>query len=372
MFRHRGDQQLTSPTPFGSLNNEENGGSSALDIENNNRGNKNKSLILTKNMTQKMKYLIGIILFTIIIYSFLILMETGLGSVTIEEEVKQSHNSREHYTIVINTFNRTKLVSEAIEHYSKCSHAKYIHIVWSEPHEPKTKFIEKLKKYHDPSVIIDIHNQDSLNNRFKPLKESFTEGIFTVDDDIRVTCTELNFAFDVWRLNRNNIIGFMPRTHVHSIKTNRLIYRAWWYVWWTGSYSIILTKAAFLNHKYFNDYTNNFSNEMKEYIDQRRNCEDITMQFLISNITRLSPIFVKGHLTDLGALNGISTSQNVIKASHMDERSECLNKLVDIFHYNPLLKSHIVVDTVTNRWAAAPSTWWEYISSDLWNFDSMS
>lgn len=164
----------------------------------------------------------------------------------------------------------------------------------------------------------------------------------------------------------------MPRTHVHSTKTNRLIYRAWWYVWWTGSYSMILTKAAFLHHKYYHEYTNNLPIQMKKYIDNHRNCEDIAMQFLISNITHLPPVFVKGHLTDLGALNGISTSDNVVTAAHMDERSECLNKLVEIFHHNPLIKSHIVVDTVTNRWAAAPSTWWEYISSDLWNFDSIS
>eukprot|EP01035_Chromulina_nebulosa_P020198 gene20198-26219_t len=75
--------------------------------------------------------------------------------------------------------------------------------------------------------------------------------------------------------------------------------------------------------------------EIRELVDRESNCEDIAMQFLISNTTNLPPIYVKGHLDDLGALN---------------------------------VMSHIIVDKASSWWYNTPSTWYEYISSDLWNF----
>ena len=64
-------------------------------------------------------------------------------------------------------------------------------------------------------------------------------------------------------------------------------------------------------------YTNTMPVSIRAYIDENRNCEDIAMQFLISNHTGLPPLYVKGHLSDYGALGGISTSKNVLVAGHM-------------------------------------------------------
>ena len=75
-----------------------------------------------------------------------------------------------------------------------------------------------------------------------------------------------------------------------------------------------------------------------------------------------------GHLQDLGVFNGISTSKNIVSAGHMDKRSECLNNLVEIYKVNPLIRSHIIVDSASSVWTNFPSTWMEYISSDLWKF----
>ena len=64
-------------------------------------------------------------------------------------------------------------------------------------------------------------------------------------------------------------------------------------------------------------YTNIMPAKIREYVDEKRNCEDIAMQFLISNFTSLPPLYVKGHLSDYVALGGISTSKNVFVAGHM-------------------------------------------------------
>ncbi len=108
---------------------------------------------------------------------------------------------------------------------------------------------------------------------------------------------------------------------------------------------------------------------IRQFVDDHGNCEDIAMQFLVSNMTGLPPIYVKGHLRDKGALNGISTKKDVVKAGHTLERDACLNKLIEIYGgRNPLVLSHVIVDAAKNGWTNAPSTYWEYISSDLWKW----
>lgn len=133
-------------------------------------------------------------------------------------------------------------------------------------------------------------------------------------------------------------------------------------------YTIILTKAAFLHHDYFSMYTNVMPQNIRDFVHQRRNCEDLAMQFLIANATSLAPLYIKGHLNDLGVLNGISTSKNIASASHMEERSHCLDQLAKIYGRNPLVRSRVIVDSAANGWTNVPSSWYEYVSSDLWSF----
>jgi len=200
-----------------------------------------------------------------------------------------------------------------------------------------------------------------------PLKSVHSNAILNVDDDMKIPCSDLALAYQVWKTASRTIVGFMPRIHIRG-SDNKYIYRCWWRVWWQGAYSIILTKAAFIHHDYFHYYTRTMSSKIHDLIDKNRNCEDIAMQFLISNIINLPPIYVKGHLEDAGVLGGISTKTNVVTASHMDARSQCINDLIHIYGKNPLIESNFIVDNAANGFTNSPSTWFEYISSDLWNW----
>ncbi len=257
-------------------------------------------------------------------------------------------------------------IIEAIDYYSNCECVKYIHVIWSEKDPPPQRIRAKFKDSDIPRVMFNIQDVDSLNNRFKPLNDPHTDAIFSVDDDMRVPCNELDLALEVWKGSSKSLVGFMPRVHLR--KNDGLHYRCWWRVWWEGAYSIILTKAAILHHDYFHAYFNILPKAVHDLVDKRRNCEDIAMQYLIANMTSLPPIYVKGHLGDKGALNGISTKHNVIKAGHMQQRDDCLTDLETIFRRDPLVLSHIVVDSASNGWTHSPSTWFEYFSSDLWKW----
>jgi hypothetical protein len=311
--------------------------------------------------TKQWKYLLLLLMFSVVTYLYIIV---GDLSPAVDRSISNANDRQ--LTIVMNTFQRHDLMTDAIDHYKRCKLVGNFHIVWSEKTPPPTNLVAQYAMHSSPKIVFDVHTIDSLNNRFKPLNGSFTDAIFSVDDDMRVSCADLNLAYEVWKGSQHSLVGFMPRTHLR--KNNQLVYRCWWTVWWRGSYSIILTKAAILHHNYFKVYTHKMPQVIRDYIDSKRNCEDIAMQYLMSEETNLPPIYVKGHLTDKGGLGGISTSKSAFRSAHMKDRSACLNDLVDLYKHNPLVGSHVVVDTASDVFANQPSTWMEYISSDLWNF----
>lgn len=215
-------------------------------------------------------------------------------------------------------------------------------------------------------MVFNVHPTGSLNNRFLPLQGPHFDAVLSVDDDMRIPCADLGLAFEVWRSSPRSLVGFMPRLHLRQAD-GTLDYRCWWRVWWHGVYSMVLTKAAIMHHDYFAMYSSQMPQEVRSMVNELRNCEDIAMQFMIANATRLPPVYVKGHLGDKGVLNGLSM-RNWWRAKHMTARSDCLNELETLFHGVPLVSSHMVVDAASNGWTNSPSTWFEYFSSDLWKF----
>lgn len=254
-----------------------------------------------------------------------------------------------------------------MRHYAQCGVVANVYVIWSESSELPADIVSRYSQSKYNKVKFLPQPSTSLNNRFRPLDPSLprTDAIFSTDDDMRVDCEDLERAYSVWRGSTRSLIGFMPRVHVRG-SNGELVYRCWFKVWWLGAYSIILTKVAMFHHDYLRLYTETMPQPIRDLVDRERNCEDIAMQFLISNVTSLPPIYVKGHLSDLGAFGGISTAKNGLLAVHMDRRSKCLNDLVGAYGKNPLVLSHIIVDAAINRFGNMPSTWQDFISSDLW------
>eukprot|EP01038_Epipyxis_sp_PR26KG_P007485 gene7485-10200_t len=303
---------------------------------------------------------------SLITYGLIIFLNPVQSAIVVERPSDPKQNNR-HLTVVINTFKRHKLLAESIKYYSSCDISNSIHIIWSEKDPPPQSLTSKFANKSNPKIVFQVFSTDSLNNRFKPLPGSDDEAILSVDDDMRIPCYDLKVAYQVWLGSKNSLIGFMPRIHLRG-QNGKLVYRCWWRVWWHGVYSIILTKAAIFHRDYLSMYSNVMPSEIREFVDKRRNCEDIAMQFMIANATSLPPIYVKGHISDLGALNGISTSKSFVTAGHMGERSACLNELERIYGKIPLVPSRFFVDAASNGWTNSPSTWAEYISSDLWKW----
>jgi len=309
-----------------------------------------------------LRYLFFVVFCGAIIFNILFSSETP--TIPVSQPLKLS----QQYSIVVNTFRRVDMLERFIKHYSQCARIESIHVVWGDISisPPTAASNPKLYSSSKP-VFYHLQQEDSLNNRFRPLENLQTEAIFSADDDMIVPCGDLDFAFEVWRNSPNTMVGFMPRTHSSVKSSNSLhyAYNCWWKVWWDGSYSMILTKAAFLHRKFLDLYTHRMPAKIREYVDEKKNCEDIAMSFLIANSTGLPPVYVRGNLKDYGAINGISTKKWT-KGSHMRDRTTCLNKMVEFYDGNiPLVKGRVIAAPAQSWLINQPSTWFEYFSSDI-------
>lgn len=125
------------------------------------------------------------------------------------------------YAIVMNTWKRYDLLKQSIAHYSLCPRLESIHIVWSEPDPPSDSLIEflnhviasKSRNGRKVELRFEINAEDSLNNRFKEIKDLKTDAVFSIDDDIIFPCSTVEFAFTVWKSAPHQMVGFVPRMH---------------------------------------------------------------------------------------------------------------------------------------------------------------
>ena len=88
--------------------------------------------------------------------------------------------------MVINTWKRYDLLKRAVAHYSACGGVDAVHVVWSEPRDPPEdlrRSVLNCSRSSSTEVSFVVNEQDSLNNRFRPIEGLGTDAVFSVDDD---------------------------------------------------------------------------------------------------------------------------------------------------------------------------------------------
>ena len=71
------------------------------------------------------------------------------------------------YTIRVNSFRRNDLLTLFLDHYTQCDDVKEIQIVWSDP--LSKPLLNVVKEYPHKLINFEIHKNNSLSNRFRPL-----------------------------------------------------------------------------------------------------------------------------------------------------------------------------------------------------------
>jgi hypothetical protein len=272
----------------------------------------------------------------------------------------------------LNAFKRHNRAINAAAFYSRCSCVARIDVAWSDPDaNPPSDLINA----HPSKITVSQFPSPSLNNRFVPLSGlQPSDAVFSVDDDVRVSCNSLELAMEAFNASPpGTLVGFNARLHVHSRQqispsaslsrshsflsrkspcpSSKWLYRKWWSVTGKGWYSIVLTKSAILSNGMLQLYTHSTPKEALSIVDARRNCEDLLMQFVATNATGQPPLAVRGSYTDSGAIGGISTTSS----SHAASRGCCLDEFEEIFGHMVLKSSSRFVQPVSKAYFSAPT-----------------
>ncbi|XAR71769.1 N-acetylglucosaminyl-proteoglycan 4-beta-glucuronosyltransferase [Bertholletia excelsa] len=266
-----------------------------------------------------------------------------------------SSSSRGGYTVLINAWKRNKVLKQSVAHYASCGGTDAIRVVWSESDPPsdslkaylKKIVLKKLQTPHKPNFKFDLNEEDNLNNRFKPIEDLRTDAIFSVDDDVIVPCHTLDFAFTVWQSAPLTMVGFVPRMHWLDHEKNGVAsykYGGWWSVWWMGTYSMVLSKAAFVHKKYLELYTHEMLSSIRDYVTRERNCEDIAMSLLVANATDAPPIWVQGKIYEIGS------SEVASPKGHNNRRIKCLNDFISLYGSMPLVSTSVKAVDASHEW----------------------
>ncbi|KAH0952729.1 hypothetical protein HN011_009892 [Eciton burchellii] len=244
------------------------------------------------------------------------------------------------FTAVILTYDRLELLFLLINKLVKVPSLSKVLVIWNNQLKDPPHFT-RWPKVNKPLKVIQT-KENKLSNRFYPYDEIETEAVLSIDDDIiMLTADEVEFAYEVWREFPDRIVGFPSRIHMWDNSTNCWKYESEW----TNSISMVLTGAAF-HHKYWNYmYTTAMPGDIKEWVDEHMNCEDIAMNFLIANITGKAPIKVTPK-KKFRCPECTNTEMLSADLTHMVERTQCINKFSSIYGIMPLESVEFRADPV--------------------------
>ncbi|XP_039259213.2 exostosin-2-like [Styela clava] len=243
------------------------------------------------------------------------------------------------FTAIVLAYDRIDSLYQVVSAIDKVPSLKKVIVVWNNQKKPPPPKEEWPVITRPVKVIRTTSNK--LSNRFYPFADIETEAILAIDDDIvMLTADEIEYGYQVWREFPDRLVGFPPRLHLWD-ENGHLKYESEW----TNDVSIVLTGAAFY-HKYFNHlFWNKMPDGIRDFVDDHMNCEDIAMNFLISNYTGKAPIKVtpRKKFKCSECLTGGSLS---LEQSHMVERSTCMNHFMEVYGTLPLKTVNFRADPV--------------------------
>jgi len=193
-----------------------------------------------------------------------------------------------------------------------------------------------------PLVIVRPETKTG-NSRFVPRTIIETNAILSLDEDIKLNSDEVDFAFAAWRMFPDRLVGFPARDHYWSDGKSQWMFSSTW----SNQFSMILTSGAFY-HKYYNYmYTHSLPPRVHRMVEHHGACEDIAMNFLVADITKKPPIKMLPQKTFQELYSKNTKHSKLLQL--FERRQRCMETLVDIFGYMPLVKSQVRMDPLLYR-----------------------
>ncbi|XP_042018054.1 glucosamine inositolphosphorylceramide transferase 1-like [Salvia splendens] len=242
------------------------------------------------------------------------------GSGAQEPYAVEGHYSQ--FTLLTMTYDaRLWNLKMYVKHYSRCTSVREIVVVWNKGTPPRPNDFNSAVP-----VRVRVENRNSLNNRFKPDPLIKTRAVLELDDDIMMTCDDVERGFKIWRKNPARIVGFYPRLVGSKYRGEKHARRH-------GGYNVILTGAAFLDGQAaFRRYWSEEAEAGRALVDELFNCEDVLMNHLYANASKDSVVveYVRpAWAIDTSKFSGVAISRNT--QAHYGVRSKCLKEFSGIY-----------------------------------------
>lgn len=247
------------------------------------------------------------------------------------EEPYPVDNQYSQFTMIAMTYEaRLWNLQMYVKHYSRCASVREIVVVWNKGTPPDLEDFDSAVP-----VRIRVEPQNSLNNRFKPDELIKTKAVFELDDDIMITCDDVERGFKAWREHPDRMVGYYPRL----VDGTPLTYRNERYARSKKGYNMILTGAAFMDSEVaFQSYWSPEVEQARAVVDDLFNCEDILMNFILANQTagRAVEYVHPAWAIDTSKLSSAAISRDT--QGHYDKRTKCLKEFTRIFGGVPVRK----------------------------------
>ncbi|KAA8534491.1 hypothetical protein F0562_032008 [Nyssa sinensis] len=212
------------------------------------------------------------------------------------------HGHYSQFTLLTMTYDaRLWNLKMYVKHYSRCSSVREIVVVWNKGEPPELGDFDSAVP-----VRIRVEKKNSLNNRFKMDSLIKTRAVLELDDDIMMTCDDIERGFRVWRKHPERIVGFYPRL----IDGSPLKYR-----------------GQVASERYWSEE----AKAGREVVDKYFNCEDVLLNYLYANASSTKTVeYVKpAWAIDTSKFSGAAISWDT--KVHYRIRSNCLMKFSEMY-----------------------------------------
>jgi len=257
-----------------------------------------------------------------------------------------------HFTAVIMAVTPARQKSgklfKLIETINLSEYVDQILVVWLAPARIPDK-----SSWPQTSVSLRViyPKKKTLSTRFLDGNLVKADAVFTFNEDVVITKSEIDFAFHQWRAFPDQLVGFTLRDHYWDPILNSWMFTSRI----SNSYSMVMLNAAVF-HRYYNHlYTTYLPNEVYSVLAQYMNCEDIALNFLISKVTNKPPVkvahsrhFNPGDVDkEVGGRKASDSAKRRLERFRQKQR--CFQELIRIFGRVTLKRSQYKLDPLLFR-----------------------
>ncbi|GAA5861931.1 hypothetical protein JCM3774_001355 [Rhodotorula dairenensis] len=209
----------------------------------------------------------------------------------------------EGFTIMLATYKRDRNLPPLLKHLTTTPppSLRQIVIIWQNVGVDLPEFLspQALAAYTPTGVIVTVRKsrRNSMNERFRPLADwnepVGTSAVMIMDDDIVLRREALEWGYQEFvtanERGTGRLVGFTGRDFEETGGDWSYTVRP------KETYSMVLSNAAWFRRKWLDKYWED-STEMeslRNYVDKVFNCDDILVNYLVSNLTGNAPLLLQ-------------------------------------------------------------------------------